>query len=62
MPLLVRLFILRRDKFKTLQIYGFFGMCKKKAEKIYHALTFGIFTPIGKYQSIKSSRPLYMEV
>ncbi len=34
MPLLVRLFILRRDKFKTLQIYGFFGLCKGKSEKI----------------------------
>ena len=34
----------------------------KKSPKFSSALTFGIFTPIGKYQSIKSSRPLYMEV
>lgn len=27
MPLLVRLFILRRFMFWTLQIYGFFGLC-----------------------------------
>ena len=34
MPLVVRLFILRRFMFWTLQIYGFFGKVKGKVEKI----------------------------